>query len=152
MLDIWTKSVEELTERKYTNRKERNYKHPVIQAFTIPKLAWILTHVDLKNKKILEVGGGNGYFSTHLDKISDLTVLDISESQLKHNPATNKVVGSVYDIPFEDNTFDIVLSSNLLHHLDKPENGLDEMKRVSKDKLILLEPNNFNPIIYVGCL
>ncbi len=50
------------------------------------------------------------------------------------------------DLPFDDNSQDLVLSSFLLDRLDNPEDGLLEMFRVLKPlgQLILITPLNFN--------
>jgi ubiquinone/menaquinone biosynthesis C-methylase UbiE len=41
-------------------------------------------------------------------------------------------VGSVYDVPFPNNTFDAVFANTLLLHLAEPVRALQEMKRVLK--------------------
>lgn len=48
------------------------------------------------------------------------------------------------DLPFEDNSFDIVTCQTLLIHVEYPEQVIDEMKRVLKPGGIILcvEPNN----------
>ena len=40
--------------------------------------------------------------------------------------------GSLFEMPFEDNYFDIVVSWGVLHHTGNPFDGLKEMKRVCK--------------------
>jgi len=145
-------SIEKDTRKYYEHSKERSYLHPVIQAFSVPKYKWISQQINLKNKTFLEVGGGNGYFSQHFEKETNLTVLDISKNQLDSNPASNKIIGSAYNLPFEDNSFDIVFCSNLLHHLENPLQAIKEMARVSKKQVIISEPNIFNPILFLGSL
>jgi SAM-dependent methyltransferase len=44
------------------------------------------------------------------------------------------VVGSVYDLPFKDNEFDIVLCMVVLEHLEDPQKAILEMNRVLKPK------------------
>lgn len=144
--------IEAKTKKYYSRCKERSFSHPVIQEFSKPKLEWIMSKTNLTNKKVLEVGAGNGYFSNLLINICDLTVIDTSEYQLKLNSAEKKYLGSVYELPFKKNSFDIVFCSNLLHHLNKPQDAIDEMKRVAKDKVIILEPNRNNPILFIGAL
>ena len=145
-------NIELATKKHYESCKERHFSHPVVQAFAQPKLDWIYSKVDLQGLKVLEVGGGNGYFSNLLMRTSDLTVVDISKHQLNYNPAKKKVVASVYELPFEDNSFDVVFSSNLLHHLNDPKMALEEMKRVSRNIIIIVEPNRNNPILFIGAL
>ncbi len=136
----------------YADCKERPWSHPVIAAFADPKLDWIRARTQFEGKKVLEVGGGNGYFSSRFDPLCDLTVLDLSSHQLEANPARTKVVGSVYEIPFADQSFDTVFCSNLLHHLDEPLRAVREMARVARSTVILSEPNASNLLVKFGAL
>ena len=144
--------VEKSTHHYYASSRERHYSHPTIQAFSLPKYRWINQQLDIKGKTVLDVGSGNGYFAQHFEKDCQLTALDLSDNQLQYNPASNKQVGSAYEIPFADNSFDIVFCSNLLHHLDKPEDAVKEMARVARKHVIINEPNRNNPIIFFGAL
>jgi 2-polyprenyl-3-methyl-5-hydroxy-6-metoxy-1,4-benzoquinol methylase len=144
--------VELSTKRYFATHQLRPYTHPVVRAFAQPKIDWILSHIDLRGKQVLEVGAGNGYFSASLNDISRLTVLDLAEQQLSQNPTTRKQLGSVYELPFGDNTFDAVICSNLLHHLDRPHVALDEMRRVARTYVVVSEPSRSNPLIAIGCM
>ncbi len=42
------------------------------------------------------------------------------------------IVGSVYELPFEDESFDIVLCMVVMEHLEDPQSAIAEMKRVLK--------------------
>ncbi|MBU2052565.1 class I SAM-dependent methyltransferase [Patescibacteria group bacterium] len=79
--------------------------------------------------KILDAGCGTGILSDFFR--CDITGLDNSEDMLSKN-FHKCVKGSVEDIPFEDNTFDMVVCRSLLHHLKQPGLALSEMKRVLK--------------------
>jgi ubiquinone/menaquinone biosynthesis C-methylase UbiE len=106
--------------------------------------------IGLAGKRVLEVGAGRGYFSHALLRHADVTVLDQSESELALNPAVHKHVGDVYALPFESRSCDVVFSGNLLHHLDRPLDAIREMARVARHHVVLLEPNNRNPIFALG--
>jgi len=75
-------------------------------------------------EKTLEVGayGNQAYGRFFTNK----TGLDI-----RPGPGVD-VVGSVYDLPFEDNEFDIVLCMVVMEHLEDPQRAIKEMKRVLK--------------------
>jgi SAM-dependent methyltransferase len=47
----------------------------------------------------------------------------------------------MHQLKFEDNCFDYSLVKESLHHLSKPYQGLYELFRVSKNGVILIEPN-----------
>lgn len=68
--------------------------------------------VRLEPDSVLEVGIGNGFVSKYLkERGINITTLDFDR---KLNPDT---VGSVLDIPLEDNSFDIVACYEVLEHL-----------------------------------
>lgn len=134
--------------------KRRPPDHLVVQAFAQPKLDFILDSLaGAKSTRLtmLEIGCGNGYFSYTLDKAFALTCLDFSKNMLEMNPIPweRKVVGKAEDLPFEDKSFDIVFSGNLLHHLENPPAVVKEMKRVARHHVILIEPNTLNPLMFL---
>jgi ubiquinone/menaquinone biosynthesis C-methylase UbiE len=51
------------------------------------------------------------------------------------------MVGSIYNLPFENNSMDIVLCSEVLEHLEKPEKGLRELLRAARHSVVLSVPN-----------
>lgn len=49
--------------------------------------------------------------------------------------------GSVYDLPYKDNSFDLIICTEVLEHLEEPAKALGEMLRVSGKYLIISVPN-----------
>lgn len=94
--------------------------------------------IDLKPDHVLEIGIGNGFVSQYLKnrKINIMT-LDI-DKRLKPDFS-----GSILDIPFSDESFDIVASYEVLEHLpyDDVKKALSEIYRVSKKHAILSLPD-----------
>jgi SAM-dependent methyltransferase len=45
-------------------------------------------------------------------------------------------------LPYEDNSFDLVFSSHAFEHCEAPLQALKEMKRVSKDWIIIVTPHH----------
>jgi ubiquinone/menaquinone biosynthesis C-methylase UbiE len=82
-----------------------------------------------KDKKIGKVHEGIEYMEEAI-KIGKKVNPDISIKQ-----------GDIYKLPFKDNTFDVVVCTEVLEHLDKPKDALKELKRVSKKYLLLSVPN-----------
>ncbi len=60
------------------------------------------------------------------DQIKSATVAAVSDQNSSFE------VADVYDLPFEDSTFDVVFSHTLLEHVSNPIDALIEMKRVLK--------------------
>jgi ubiquinone/menaquinone biosynthesis C-methylase UbiE len=119
---------------------------------------------NIKNKRILDIGGGIGIISSELDKSNQIINLDLSKDDLTKCKVNNNNVllinGSMTELPFGENNFDVVICSHLLEiakFLDiKNQNNsnskkyptvekvLTEIHRVLKNnsKLYLTTPNN----------
>jgi len=55
---------------------------------------------------------------------------------------------SIYEMPYKDNSFDLVISTEVLEHLEEPKIALKEIFRVSKKYVLLSVPNE--PIFMVS--
>ncbi|WP_286883316.1 methyltransferase domain-containing protein [Aneurinibacillus sp. UBA3580] len=93
-------------------------------------------------KSILDVGSGNGIITNQLaNKYERVCALDISEEALKH-VKTEKVIGSIDQLPFSDGEFDLILISDVLEHLppDVFHEGVKELQRVAKKYVLVVTP------------
>jgi ubiquinone/menaquinone biosynthesis C-methylase UbiE len=106
---------------------------------------------------VLELGCGTGYFTKELAGTNaQITAIDISPELLKEAETTVNVpnvkfaLENAYQMTFSDETFDAVVGSSVLHHLDI-EKAISEMFRVLKPGGIIAftEPNMMNPQIAV---
>lgn len=105
--------------------------------------------------KVLELGCGTGYFTRELmDTGAKITAIDISPDLLEvarsEIQAGNVefIVDNAYEMSFEDETFDHVIGSSVLHHLEINQ-ALAEIYRVLKPggRIAFTEPNMMNPQI-----
>ncbi len=103
---------------------------------------------------VLELGAGWCDFSNAVTARS-VTAMDIDATVVKAaKPGVQAVVGDCTDLSrFEDGSFDCVLASNLLEHLERAdtERLLAEAKRVLRPggRLLLIQPNfRLNPNEY----
>jgi ubiquinone/menaquinone biosynthesis C-methylase UbiE len=90
----------------------------------------------------LEIGSGTGYFSLNLMQlgvIGRLTATDISPGMLEQLASTAEslglddvttVVTEAETLPFEDESFDLVLGHAVLHHIPDLDRAFAEFKRV----------------------
>lgn len=97
---------------------------------------------------VLEIGAGTGvnfdYYSSN--KLVKLTVLDLKfNSFIRSKPLNKKIKinyieGSAEELPFEDETFDCVVSTLIYCSVENPQRALSEVYRVLKPggKCILL--------------
>lgn len=102
--------------------------------------------LEIKNKKILDVGAGTGRVSLPLALAgAQVTALDISEKILELLKRKNKkittVVGEAENLPFENESFDIVTAAFLIVHLKDPKIFFDEVYRVLKPDGLFLVSN-----------
>ncbi len=74
---------------------------------------------------VLEIGAGAGGLAVELDHWArqrgwrwEFTCLDQSPVALQLNPMPGKVLGDAVALPFADQAFDLVLASQMTHHLD----------------------------------
>jgi 2-polyprenyl-3-methyl-5-hydroxy-6-metoxy-1,4-benzoquinol methylase len=98
---------------------------------------------DVRGKRILDAGCGDGWLSVILAKrgaridgfdISESAVRYAEERAAKHGVAdkTTFRAASAYDLPYSDAAFDGVIGSSILHHLGDKGRFADELKRVMK--------------------
>jgi ubiquinone/menaquinone biosynthesis C-methylase UbiE len=89
----------------------------------------------------LEIGSGTGYFSLNLlqlGMIERLTATDISPRMLRRLAATAEaleleaetVVTEAEQLPFEDESFDLVFGHAVLHHIPDLKHAFAEFRRV----------------------
>ena len=94
--------------------------------------------IELKNKKFskgLEIGAGNGFQSRLIKNIcKKLFVTEYNEKRLKKQKQKNVqyYICDAEDLPFKDNSFDFIFSSNVLEHIVNRDKALSELKRVSR--------------------
>ena len=101
-----------------------------------------------KANNVLDVGCGEGftiqYLYDHYPQI-DFQGIDLSQKTIaiakENNPYAKFSVGSITEIPYPDSSFDLVICSEVLEHLENPEKALIELIRVSRRYLLLTVPN-----------
>lgn len=83
--------------------------------------------------KTLEVGAGSGAVATRLGTKKNLTVSDISVEMCRiasKKLGVRCVVADAQDLPFKDESFANVISSEMIYYLDRPEDFFREAFRV----------------------
>ncbi|HEY3252241.1 MAG TPA: methyltransferase domain-containing protein [Ignavibacteria bacterium] len=105
--------------------------------------------------KALDIGSGVGLVDKHIaPHLGSLTGVDIEEGVVQkakmYNPDVNYLVYNGQQLPFSDNSFDLVFAVNVIHHVPAEgwQNFTDEMKRVIRPDGIafIFEHNPANPL------
>jgi len=112
----------------------------------------------VKNKILLDIGVGSLSIIAARDFNCKVTNIDISKQALEDAEKEAKKqklnikfeFADATDLPYKNNTFDIVISYGVLHHIDvnKRINFVHETYRVAREKLIIAAYNKigFNQI------
>jgi len=96
---------------------------------------------DFKDKKVLDVGSGNGYIpSKYSAEGAEVFGIDITKAGIALCEKRfeylglkgNFQVADAQQLPFEDNYFDCVCSMGVLHHVPNTEKAVKEILRVLK--------------------
>lgn len=103
---------------------------------------------NIKPKKVLDVGCGEGFTLDRLqkenigEKLEGIEYLDQAIALgRKYHPDITIKKGTIYKLPYKENTFDMVLCTEVLEHLDDPEKALQELVRVTQKYCLLSVPN-----------
>jgi ubiquinone/menaquinone biosynthesis C-methylase UbiE len=108
-----------------------------------------VNHYNLKNNSsILDIGCGKGFMLYDFFMLNPsfrIAGLDISEYAIKNSkPEITKylTIGSADNLPYENKSFDLVISINTIHNLEKYDcaKAIREIERVSKkNKFIIVD-------------
>ena len=98
----------------------------------------------IKNPKIIDVGGLYDVpHKTYLRLFEDIPGIQWIVCDIVKHPSVDVVMPGPYSLPFEDETFDLVVSGQMLEHCSNPFKSVAEMKRVLKTgcRMVLAAPS-----------
>ncbi len=113
--------------------------------------------------RVLDAGCGEGALAIDiaamLDPQASVVGIDLSEPNIaaaqrrvrdpRDGAKVNFHVADLELLPYEDDSFEIVVSSHVLEHLPNFERGLTELRRVSRDVVVFGLPTCMNPCAMV---
>ena len=104
----------------------------------------------------MDLGCGTGSFTARFrDQGFDLSAIDISPECIRHAqkkyPSIKFEVGDIEHTRYQDETFDAVFLSGVLHHFPNLDKLLKETRRIVKPGGILIgyDPHKANPIMWL---
>lgn len=130
----------DLAAEHYDSKWGINYGE-VGQAQVAGKLRKALGHEPRRYRRALEIGAGTGYFSLNLLRagvVGEAVATDISPGMLRKLEHSAEELGlrvetaacEAAELPFEDDSFDLVFGHAVLHHLPDLEGAFREFRRV----------------------
>ena len=101
----------------------------------------------VRHKTVLELATGTGLIARHIVSEADhIEATDASPemiAQARRDNPSRKLhfsVQDMFDLPYADKSFDVVIVSNALHIVPEPEKALREIRRVLRDDGVLIAP------------
>jgi ubiquinone/menaquinone biosynthesis C-methylase UbiE len=121
-----------------------------VQKFLIDRFHAKITDIiaSLHPETLLDAGCGEGFTAeTFLRAMPTLrlTGFDPHEPSVElarmRNPRATFLVGSIYEMPFEDSSFDVVGCFEVMEHLHDAPRALAELARVARHAVVLSVPH-----------
>lgn len=115
---------------------------------------------ELKNKRAIDIGSGHGIMTGKIAEITGFAVgIELSRAveeaySRNNNCNAHYLQGDLQFIPFENNSFDLLYSSGVLHHTNNTRNSLQIVEKLVRHKgrlcIWLYHPQNNH--IHTGML
>ena len=138
----------DIVKKQYENAANLNKRISIHDKYSVNKQGfgnWIVSNYQITDgMRILELGCGTGAMWTSksdlIAKCAELVLTDFSEGMIRaaHNnigdfPNIAYKVVDIQEIPFETNSFDIVIANMMLYHVPDLGKGLSEVTRVLRN-------------------
>ena len=132
-----------------TNFEKHTTQNPISRFFLNNFFHVLLLEIKrLKPESILDVGAGEGFVLEKLrqqkigKKLEGIEYMDEAITLGKKvNPKVTIKKGDIYKLPYKANSFEVIICTEVLEHLEEPNKALIELKRVTSKYIILSVPN-----------
>lgn len=149
MIDIDNMSSKTLVREQYKNTNNLKQRKSLHEKYSVNKIGvqkWMFEQYPFRTRmKVLELGSGRGelwnyYFENDVLQgyEMDITLSDFSDGMvdyLRHSYIGKRISIKkidILDIPFEKDTFDLIIANSMLYHVKDIDLALSEVKRVLK--------------------
>jgi ubiquinone/menaquinone biosynthesis C-methylase UbiE len=149
MIDIENMSSKTAIQEQYKNTDNLKLRKSLHEKYSVNKTGfqkWMFEQYPFREKmKVLELGSGRGelwnyYFENSILRSYEMniTLSDFSDGMVEY--LRNHYLGmgisvrkiDILDIPFEKDTFDLIIANSMLYHVKDIDSALSEVKRVLK--------------------
>jgi SAM-dependent methyltransferase len=116
-------------------RREQSDPESFYSLLARDSIALVARHARLAGSRVVDVGGGAGYFADAFREHHAQCVLiepDTAELYTRGAPGRASVIGDGYWLPLADASVDVCFSCNVLEHVRDPAGLIDEMIRVTR--------------------
>jgi ubiquinone/menaquinone biosynthesis C-methylase UbiE len=132
-----------------TNFEKHTTQNPISRFFLTNFANVLMDEIkSLHADSILDVGAGEGFMLEKLrkhkigKKLEGIEYMDEAiELGKKVNPHVTIKKGDIYALPYKDNSFEVIVCTEVLEHLEDPKKALEELKRVTKKYVVVSVPN-----------
>lgn len=128
----------------YSKYDSKYFLERLVVKYFLKRIKEFLSGLECKN--ILDVGCGEGYITNMVSVLKDCDIVgvDIGAEVIKqaelNYPHITFIQGSACELPFDDNSYDLIIGCELLEHLDNPEKAMKELRRVCAKWVLLSVP------------
>lgn len=135
-LELKNSNTKEYYNRVFTD----HFNESGLDTSDIWRIQWLLQR--FKGGRLLDIGCGISplpIFAAQKEG-SEIFALDFADeiiNRFKGRSKVNYMVGDMYELPFEDKTFDYVVLGEVIEHSEFPEKLINEASRVCKDKGVI---------------
>lgn len=154
------KTLEDIWDQVPPNYYQQGIKHNMLQqAWHTGKLRIIRTIINQYShpNKILDVGCASGWFLHELSKQYHKTKcfgIDVYGQAIsygkKRYPSLVLKKADAHSLPFPDKSFDVIVCTEVLEHVENPEKVIHEIKRIlTDDGLAIIEMDTGNLLFRV---
>jgi len=145
-----------MSQDQYRYTKYQTYNPVVIHLINgfYHKIGQIMQGLTYKN--LLDAGCGDSEALIRLSNLlpDDTVGFDLNEEQIRRSrirlPTTSFEKQDIYNLSYPDNSFEMVICFEVMEHLEKPLDALEELARVSSKYLLLSVPHE--PYFMLGNL
>jgi SAM-dependent methyltransferase len=96
---------------------------------------------DLTPDSVLDVGCGQSFIGKFFDHYTGLEIsIPALKVAVKNNPKKHYLRGDGLHLPFKNSSFDLVICSDVIEHIEDKDRFLEELTRVSKRYILITTP------------
>lgn len=128
---------------------------PLSHSVTTERVLALLDGIDWQRARACDVGAGNGYFSQALGERlrfrglepgEHLAACDVVPDEFRYAPVTCAAIGDDGRLPYDDASFDAVVSIEVVEHVENQFFFLRELARIARPgaPVVVTTPNTLN--------